>query len=359
MSLISPIFCLPMAFAVVSTNAFGASTQTVDERGGLYWSEGRTWQVEWHNDAFANSDNQFTNGIKVGLHSALATSLDDTRGTPAFGKLLARLVLPKDDSLHYRESWSIGQNLQTPDDLTADEIILNDVPYVGMIGISSGFTAFDEQRLTGFGLLLGWTGKTVLGEQVQSAVHEITSAPDPAGWDNQLDFEPLINLYYSRKHKLWNLPGFSGSITGDLALGNFFTFAQASLDLRLGNAPQGFHLQPAPVGRIIEFDASLREPGARYTYLSFTARTTGIAHSLPRDGNLLRSDNEWTENNVVNPERWVQQFVLGLHHERPRWGLHLSFWYSSDTVKSGDELFDTQDPQNSFGTITVDFRPRG
>jgi len=324
-----------------------------------YWSEGRNWQVEWHNDAFANSDNQFTNGAKVRLHSRLFDDLESTRGTPAIGKFLGRWLLPERSSLYYRESWAVGQNQQTPDDISIEEVILNDVPYVGMLGVSNGFSAFDEKRFVGVGMMLGWTGETTLGEELQSGAHSLTGARDPKGWDNQLDFEPLVNLYYSRKRSLFRTRGFSTSVGADLALGNFFTFGQVSADLRLGKAPAGFHYQPAPLGRAMEFDASLREPGERYTYFSVTARTTGIAFALPRDGNLLRNDNEWTEDNVIDPETWVQQFVFGLHHERARWGVHLAFWYSSDTIEDGDQLFESEDPQNSFGTITVDFRPRG
>jgi len=333
--------------------------QAAEDVDPSYWADGRSWQLEWHNDAFANSDNQFTNGAKIRVHSRLETDLESTRGTPAFGKVLARRVLPDDRSMHYRESWAVGQNQQTPDDISIEEIILNDVPYVGMIGVSNGFAAFDESRFAGFGLMLGWTGESTFGEELQSAAHDLTGARDPQGWDNQLDFEPLVNFYYSRKRKLWNLPGFSGSVSGDLALGNFFTFGQASVELLFGKPPRGFVYQPVPIGRGLEFDASLRTPGHRYSYVSFTARTTGIAHALPRHGNLFRNGNEWTDDNVLDPERWVHQFVLGLHHERPRWGVHLSFWYSSDTVKDDGGLFPTEDPQNSFGTITFDFRPRG
>jgi len=348
------------AFAALAASiAAGTVSAATENAGDSYWSEGRSWQFEWHNDAFANSDNQFTNGSKLRLHSRLFEDLESTRGTPAIGKFLGRWLLPEDHTLHYRESWALGQNLQTPDDIATEDLILNDVPYVGMIGVSNSFAAFDENRFVGVGMMLGWTGDSTFGEQLQSAAHSVTGASDPKGWDNQLDFEPLVNLYYSRKRNLFRTRGVSISVGADLALGNFFTFGQVAADLRIGKAPRGFHYQPAPVGRAIEFDAALREPGQHYTYLSVTSRTTGIAFSIPRDGNLLRNGNEWTENNVIDPEPWVHQFVVGLHHERSRWGVHLAFWYSSDTVKDDRRLFPTEDPQNSFGTITVDFRPRG
>ena len=45
-----------------------------------------TWRFEFANDAFVDSDNQFTNGFALQKHSPIASSLDETTGTAAFGK---------------------------------------------------------------------------------------------------------------------------------------------------------------------------------------------------------------------------------------------------------------------------------
>lgn len=330
----------------------------VDGReAGLNGSGVATWQIEWHNDAFASSDNQFTSGISVRKHSDLAATLEGTSGTPAFGKTLARWFLPENSSLHYRESWTLGQNLQTPDDLDIEQIVLNDVPYVGMVGWSNAFTAFDDRGFTGFGLLLGWVGESAFGEEVQRAAHELVGETEPQGWDHQLDFEPLLNLYYMKKRKLWRLPSFDGAVGLDVAAGNFFSFGQIALEMRAGDAPRGFAFVPVPVGRGLDYDAKLLEPGEVYTYVSLVMRATGMVHALPRKGNSLRSDNEWTENNTIDMERLVGQVLLGVHHERERWGVHLNFWFSTDTVEDGDGLFPSENPRNSFGSVTFEWRP--
>lgn len=323
---------------------------------GKDFSDAASWQLQWHNDAFANSDNQFSNGLSLRKHSALFAHLDDTRGTPAFGKGLASLFLPDSPGLSYRESWAFGQNFQTPDKLAIEELTLNDVPYVAMMGWSNSYAAFDDERFIGFGMMLGWVGEEALGEEAQKAAHEITGATDPKGWDNQLDFEPLINLYYMKKRKLWQMPRFDGAIGVQAGLGNFFTFAETSMELRFGDAPEGFAFAPMPVGHGLDYDSTLRRPGERYTYLTFTATATAFGHALPRDGNTFRDDNEWTENNTIDPEDLVGQVVVGLHHERVNWGFHLSFWFVTDTVGEGG-LFETEDPQNSFGTMTIEWRP--
>lgn len=342
-----------LATQAVTTQADRSSDvgQPDDDRFGP-----ATWQVESHNDAYADSDNQFTAGLSVRKHSDLAARLAETSGTPAFGKWMARWFLPDDSSLHYRESWTVGQNLQTPDDLRIEHIVLNDVPYVGMAGWSNSFTAFDDTRFTGFGLLLGWTGEGALGEESQKLAHRITGANEPQGWDHQLDFEPLLNVYFMKKRKLWRLPKFDGAVDVGLAAGNFFTYGQAALEMRIGDAPRGFAFVPVPIGRGLDYDARLTEAGEASTYLSLVVRGTRFVHALPRDGNTLRNGNEWTENNTINPERLVGQVLLGFHHERARWGVHLHFSFSTDTIEDGDGLFPTENPRNSFGSLTVEWR---
>lgn len=72
------------------------------------------WRTGWANDEFLGSDNQFTNGVFLQKNSALAASLEQTGGTPAFGRSLASWLLPAREGLHCRETWTIAQNMQTP-----------------------------------------------------------------------------------------------------------------------------------------------------------------------------------------------------------------------------------------------------
>lgn len=314
-----------------------------------------TWQARWHNDLIFGSDNQFTNGVAISKHSQLFNDLASTQGTPAFGKRLARWFLPAEPDLRYRESWSIGHNLQTPSKLKREDIILDDLPYMGMIGWSNAFSAMNDRRFVAFGMLLGWVGESVQGEATQRNVHKLIGSPEPKGWDNQLSDEPIANVYYVRKWKLWQHRYFDVALGLDGAAGNFITYGQAALELRFGDLPDGFAFTPLPVGRGLDYDPRASRPEAASTYASLVLRGTEFVHVLPRDGNLLRDDNRWTENNTIEPESEVGQVVLGLHYERPHWGVHLNFWYSTDTVRESS-LAAAEDPRNNFGTLAVEWR---
>lgn len=314
-----------------------------------------TWRLQWANDGLLRSDDQFTNGFLVQKHSALASRLEATTGTPAFGKRLAAVLLPEDSELRYRESWGFGQNMQTPGDLRERELILDDVPYVGMLAWTNTFVALNDDRFTGVETLFGWTGPAALGESTQKLVHALTGNVDPKGWDNQLASEPIVNFYYGNKRKMLRLPHFDIALTFDAGLGNFFTFGQGALEMRFGRMPDGFAFVPSPIGRGMNFDASMSQPGKKYLYGSLAVKTTRFLLSLQREGNRLRDDDPWIRFNTIRMEDQVSQLILGAHIERPRWGVHLNIWFSTDTIVDST-LSDETDVDNSFGTIAVEWR---
>ena len=316
-------------------------------------SGGPSWRLGVANDIVFGSDNQFTNGFSIQRHSPLASNHQDLRSL-FLGKAIARL-LPRSDDLYYRTALALGQNMQTPDDIVDPEIILNDVPYLGMLAVSSTATAFNDSRFTGLELLVGVVGPASQADEVQRWVHEVVDSDEPAGWGNQVDNEAILNLYFMRKRKLWSMPGLDGALSLDIAAGNLVTSGSLSLETRFGKKPRGFLYTPTPFGVTVRHDATLPDDRRTLVYGSLAVRATGYAFFMPRDGNTLVDDNPWTERNVLDPERYVGQVTLGFHLVRPRWGLHLNWWITTDTVDVAN-LAPGEDPSNDFGMITLETR---
>lgn len=313
-----------------------------------------TIRLELSNDIILSSDNQFTNGTSVVVSSPVVESLDETAGTPAFGRSLVSWAIPEQPGLKYRESWVLGQNMQTPADIEQPEIILNDVPYVGFLGWGNSFYGFNDDAFWGAQWLVGWVGEEALAEQTQKFVHTVITGDDSKGWDNQLDSEPVLNGYLSVKRRFIRNAWFDAALTGDLAVGNFFTFAQPGLEFRFGGRPAGFHYIPDPVGRGMDYDATLVPGKQTYLYASVALRATYFAWALPREGNLF-VDNEWTDMNTVDSNRAIGQTIIGLHWVGPQFAVHLSLWLSTKTVEEGN-LPPSEDPRSSFGSFMAEYR---
>jgi len=268
---------------------------------------------------------------------------------------MARLFLPDREGLYYRESWSFGQNMQTPDEIENPDIILNDVPYMGMIGWQNSFVAFNDQSLTSFGWMIGAVGENSFAEEVQEAVHNLTDAEDPEGWEHQLDNEPILSLLYTKKKKLWRKPNFDGAIAFNAAASNFISYGELGLEMRFGRMPEGFAYVPDAIGRGLHYHAMLPAKEESFFYGTLIVRGTGFAVHMLREGNTFVDDNEWTENNVLEPKDFTAQVFAGIHYERQKWALRFNFWYGSDSVET-DVLPAEQDPENTGGTITYEWR---
>lgn len=317
-------------------------------------SAAKNIRLELSNDIILGSDNQFTNGTSVVVSSALSSSLDKTGGTPAFGKSLLAWAIPDRPGLNYRESWTIGQDMQTPANIGQSGLIENDVPYIGFLGWGNSFYGFDDEYFFGAQWLFGWIGEEALAEEAQKTVHSLITGDDPEGWDNQLDFEPTLNVYLSAKKRFYQNSWLDASLSADLAAGNIMTYAQPGLEFRFGNRPQGFQFTSEPIGQSMDYNATLQTSRGTYFYASAALRATYFVWSLPFEGNLL-VDNEWTDRNTIDINRAVGQAIFGLHWVGPRFGAHLSLLVSTPTVEKSN-LPPSEDPRNSFGSFMTEYR---
>ncbi len=314
-----------------------------------------TWTFSFQNDKLFLHDNQYTGGGGISMHSAVTSRLSQTHGTPAFGKALARFVLPHGPALTYREGWSFWQIEETPTHLHKHRLITNDYPYMGMLGWANTFTAFNDRNLYSAELMLGLVGPAAGGKQVQTAIHSILSTP-PRGWHNQLATEPVINLYYTFQHKLWRTPHFDIASSLGAALGNYFAYGQAGLITRIGELPAGFATIPSPLGRGVNYDATVTPTTDRgYFYLTVAIQGTGIARSMARQGNLIRSGNAWTRDNTLHMTPVVGQLIAALNYVRPSWGVHFGMWMTTHTVDTR-HLAPASDAHNNFGAFWFDYR---
>ena len=319
--------------------------------------ERATWRFEFDNDVFFNKDNKISSGWSLQRHSAVAGSWETLEDVPGFvrrwGKAIPTLT---EEGLVYRAGIAIGQVIQTPDDLSRSDLIEDDVPYAGALTLQGTWYAFNDDEFRGFEITSGVVGPPSLAEQTQKTVHKLIGSTDPKGWNNQLDTEPVINLNYMRKKKIWrwgNPAGlsFDTAINGNVGLGNLFTQASTTLEMRFGhNMPRGFVYIPDPIGFSMHYKASLKpaNPQAASFYATLVLRGSAFAHNIFLDGNTFRDSHS------VDKEPLVGQVIPGLHYERQHWSIHFNVMVSTDNVDTSKAP--AAEGRERLGSIDIEWR---
>ena len=194
-----------------------------------------TVQVE--NDILFGTDENYTNGIRLSyIHRPGNTPIGDNISN-FLRRFSPMAVSALKSDLYY--SVALGQNMYTPKDIEAFDLIEDDRPYAGWTYLEFGVTAEDRTGYEVIKLDLGMVGPASLAGKTQRWWHSVIGSPRPNGWSHQLPNEPGLNLYYTRGHRFSPI-----SLSGDLAfdftphwgvaLGNVYTYGAGGLTLRLG-----------------------------------------------------------------------------------------------------------------------------
>ncbi len=313
------------------------------------------WHLGFDDDVFGGSDDFFTAGWSLQRHSSAVDSWDGLNlSRPS--RWIADFVpgLSGGDGRRVRKGIGLNQIIQTPEDLSRTDLIQDDVPYAGVLGVANSWMVLDNDGLNAFQIYLGMLGPASMAEQVQCFVHsDLGFGEDPMGWDNQLGNEPIVNLNYALARKIAGTGGERKglgadlSYTGNLGLGNLFTHAQIGLEARLGwRLPEGFAPLPDVIGRGIIMDPVLDGPlpGETRFYFSAVARNSLMAYTALLDGNLFQDSHS------VDYDRYVAQILLGAHLEHGAFGIHFTFYFSSNPVRA----LKTSSP--SWGNLSVEYR---
>lgn len=310
-----------------------------------------SWHFEFSNDVFFLSDNNISSGMSLQYNSASAKAWSELKAVPGFIRSLGRLVFPSSNRQRaHRFSLALTQTLQTPDDINRKELIETDVPYAGTLTLQACWYNYDDKRFKAFEATIGVVGPLSLAGQAQEAAHKLLKCAIPQGWDNQLPDEPLFNLSFQYKRKIWDNPVSDAAVAWNVALGNYFTQAGAAMEIRLGtNLPGGFLYVPDPVCYNMHYQATLPppRPDRCSLYASLAFRGTILGHNLFLDGTLLRKSHR------VDRKTLQGQLVAGLHLSYHSWGIHL---YASVGTPLDYRDPDRRDQDDRIGGVILEWR---
>lgn len=327
--------------------------------------ESRTFTLQIENDAVANSDTGYTNGLRLSwtlVRYRRGMSLFTTYGFPTVLRVL-RLqragVIPDKyqsaacDSTRRRArkagacfmlNLGLGQTMFTPDSLATTLLQSRDQPYAGFLFVNIGVTTIDSPRERGHRaivftqfsnqLVLGVTGGASLAEDTQSLAHWTwsTGSHRPLGWGNQLRQSLQIGLLTDL---LFRPPWLEkcgnrcdGTLNEDrwwdatphveLVAGTTMVRATGGATVRVGRGfPDAFGAQRIPITIVQETEKRQRsgaciicEPFWGYAFVNGDARY--VPYNMFLHGGLADGGPRgWRERREIDPRHHVFERAVG------------------------------------------------
>jgi lipid A 3-O-deacylase len=185
------------------------------------------------NDTFTNTDRNYTNGVKIGY-------VQPPEHTDALGTWIKDHLWPDSDAHHFRNSYSLGQSMFTPRDLSMVAPQPLDRPYAGWLYGGYGLIAESDTATTTAELELGVVGPSAGAKWVQQNFHKLINGAKPKGWDNQIEDRfgadlTVMRQWYQHSPSEWHgiqleIEPHVGATVGDVT-----TEAFAGASLVIGN----------------------------------------------------------------------------------------------------------------------------
>jgi hypothetical protein len=253
--------------------------------------------------------------------------------------------IDEDDDI--RMSWSLGQQIYTPNDIERRELIVDDRPYAGWLYASLGFLADNGHRsirhVDNIDLIVGLVGPDSGAESAQRRVHEWTDSDEPRGWDNQLDDEVTFDVLYQRQ---WMLPLIEDNLDivprVALNLGTAMRDAGVGFTVRMGSGI-GSDFGPPLIRPSASGSRYFKPNQAFYWYLFIGAHGRYVDHNLFLDG------NDDGDSHSVDKEEWVGDVQAGAVMGWGNWRITVT-----NIIRSRE--FEGQDQPDEFGAIAVSYR---
>lgn len=323
-----------------------SSRQTVDNS----W----TFSVHFENDLFADTDQNYTSGIKLSWVSPDLTRFRDSERLPDWShQYIDMLPFINEPERERSIVFSIGQNIFTPQDTDRTDLIRNDRPYAGWLYFGTAFHSKKASQMDTMEVQFGMVGSLSLAEETQTLVHELRNLTKPKGWDHQLEIEPGLNFIYERKWRgfvLGSNRGMGFDVISHMggALGNVLTYGNMGFELRAGwNLPRDFGTSPIRPGGDTNDPLDRSDPGrARDTRfgMHFFGYVDGraIARDIFLDGNTFASSHS------VDKRHFVANFAAGAAIIYDRF--KLSF---AKVIRTRE--FNGQPTNHRFGSITLSY----
>ena len=300
-----------------------------------------TFNVE--NDLFGGgTDQNYTSGVRL---SYFRLGADLPEFAYALDRVIPTFSINKTTSIY----WSVGQNLYTPEDISAVAQNPDDRPWAGFLYASAGLATITDNHVDEIEASVGVIGPAALGEQTQKLVHKIVNSPTPRGWDNQLENEPGLILSWNRRFPSrysFETLGLNASAEPHFGatIGNVYTYANSGVSFRLRPLAGKWQDDPVRVRPAMPGTGAFVVPAGVFAWHLFAgAEGRAVARNVFLDGNTFRDSHS------VDKENFIFDANAGIAFTYGKARLSYALVYRS-------REFETQDDPSIFGTMSLGFR---
>ncbi len=283
---------------------------------GMIWAaekveDSSTFSVRFENDLFTNTDRHYTNGVKLSWTSPDLTSYAENKDLPQWSHgLIRRLPYINEPDQIRNVTFSLGQNMYTPSDISRTDLMEQDRPYAGWTYGGAAFHSKSSNRLDTIEIQLGMVGPASLAEQSQKFIHDTRGLTHPMGWHHQLKNEPGLALIYERSWRSLeynNESGFGFDMIphAGVTLGNVYTYGNAGVEARVGyNVPRDFGVSMIrPAGETgapaDSRDSRINGEGTFSIHLFASVNGKAVARDIFLDGNTFTTSHSVDKKHFV------------------------------------------------------------
>jgi len=329
-----------VALILFTVTGFLAGLAHADEPGYVI-------SIQFENDFFGGgTDRHFSHGTRIEcLTGPIPWITDAADKLPWFRSERARSS-PRDE-LKARASFSLGQNMYTPEDTTATQLITEDRPYAGWLYMGFGLAANQgTERYDKLELEIGVVGPYSFAEDVQTFWHSLLGLQVPQGWDNQLKTEPGAVLYYEQTRR-FERQDIGGALDVDMlphfggALGNVFTYGAAGITFRLGSELED-DFGPPRIRPSLPGSAYFRPEKGFNWYVFAGIEGRAVLYNIFMDGNTFKDSHS------VDKKPFVGDLQTGLVVQWKRFRITYTQIFRT-------KEFDGQDDGDIFGSVSLSY----
>lgn len=236
---------LPTKFPLISTHLLRPALTTLLK--SLAFStfaisaQADTFNIAWDNDLLTGSDRGYTNGVKLSYLTATADNPQRKSSRLARYAVDSLGFLPGMDQLEKKQALAVSlrQLMVTPEDISANEPRLDDLPYAGYLSVSTTLWSWDANSITGYGVHLGVVGPESGAAASQKWVHKLTGSEEPNGWDFQLGTDVVGGVQAAHARKVVQSGSPDGleqevSLISSARLSSFRTAGRVGMVWRIG-----------------------------------------------------------------------------------------------------------------------------